>query len=126
MIDARPDAAGTVTITFRLPGVADAERINVVGEFNRWSTVADPMERGDDGFVASISLPVGRTYRFRYLLDGQRWENDWAADSYVTNEFGGDDSVIDLTLTGTRAGTVRACARILPDDAPINGPAAAR
>jgi hypothetical protein len=70
VIEARPDAAGTVTITFRLPAVVGADRINVVGEFNRWSNVADAMERGDDGFVARIALPVGRTYRFRYLLDG--------------------------------------------------------
>ena len=108
VIEARSDAAGTVTITFRLPPEANAERINVVGEFNRWSNVATPMERDDDGFVARISLPVGRTYRFRYLLDGQRWENDWAADCYVANEFGGDDSVIDLTMGGSRAGTVHA------------------
>ena len=33
----------------------------------------------------------------RYLLDGQRWDNDWAADAYVRNDFGGDDSVVDLT-----------------------------
>lgn len=122
VIEARPDMAGTVTVTFRLPAVVNAERINVVGEFNRWSTVADPMERGEDGFVASISLPVGRTYRFRYLLDGERWENDWAADSYVANHLGGDDSVIDLTLTGTRARTVHAaCPPILPDNA-VSGP----
>ena len=31
------------------------------------------------------------------LLDGQRWDNDWAADAYVPNSFGGDDSVVDLT-----------------------------
>ena len=111
VIQARPGEAGTVTITFRVPSVANAERINVVGEFNRWSKVANPMERNDDGFVARISLPVGRTYRFRYLLDGQRWENDWAADGYTANEFGGDDSVIDLTQTGSRA---RRCAPHAP------------
>jgi hypothetical protein len=60
------------------------------------------MQRGEDGFVAEVSLPAGRVYRFRYLLDGERWENDWAADAYVANEFGGDDSVIDLTVTGPR------------------------
>jgi len=31
------------------------------------------------------------------LLDGRRWDNDWAADGYVSNGFGGDDSVVDLT-----------------------------
>jgi hypothetical protein len=55
------------------------------------------MEREGDEFVTRIALSPGRAYRFRYLLDGERWENDWAADAYVPNEFGGDDSVIDLT-----------------------------
>ena len=49
------------------------------------------------GFSVTIELDAGRVYRFRYLLDGQRWDNDWAADAYVRNDFGGDDSVVDLT-----------------------------
>ena len=108
-------------ITFRVPSAADAERISVVGEFNGWSTVANPMERGEDGFVARMSLPIGRVYRFRYLLDGWRWQNDWAADAYVDNEFGGDDSVIDLTVNGSRARMVHAaCPGWIADDSPIN------
>jgi len=31
------------------------------------------------------------------LLDDRRWDNDWATDGYVSNGFGGDDSVVDLT-----------------------------
>ena len=45
----------------------------------------------------TVDLDAGRAYRFRYLIDGQRWDNDWAADAYVPNDFGGDDSVVDLT-----------------------------
>ena len=45
----------------------------------------------------TVGLDAGRAYRFRYLLDGQRWENDWAADAYQPNGFGGDDLVVDLT-----------------------------
>jgi hypothetical protein len=51
----------------------------------------------DGGFSLTIELEPGRAYRFRYLLDGDRWENDWAADAYVPNEFGADDSLVDLT-----------------------------
>lgn len=88
---------GEVLATFRLPVADGAETAHVVGEFNEWSTTAHPMTRQDDGFTAEIPLQPGRAYRFRYLLDGERWENDWAADAYVPNDFGGDDSVIDLT-----------------------------
>ena len=47
------------------------------------------------GFSVTVDLDAGRAYRFRYLLDGQRWDNDWAAHAYVANDFGGDDSVVD-------------------------------
>ncbi len=46
----------------------------------------------------TVVLAAGRAYRFRYLIDGQRWDSDWAADAYVRNDFGGDDSVVDLTV----------------------------
>ena len=68
------------------------------GEWNEWSADADVMRRdAEGGFSVTVGLDAGRAYRFRYLLDGQRWDNDWAADAYVRNDFGGDDSVVDLT-----------------------------
>jgi 1,4-alpha-glucan branching enzyme len=97
MVETNSDGDGRVLTTFRLPHAVLADRVCVVGEFNDWSLTANPMERDGDEFVARIALSPGRVYRFRYLLDGERWENDWSADAYVPNEFGGDDSVIDLT-----------------------------
>ena len=47
-------------------------------------------------FSATVSLPKGRQYRYRFLVDDERWENDWAADTYVPNVFGTDDSVVEL------------------------------
>jgi hypothetical protein len=43
-----------------------------------------------------MSLEPGRRYRYRYLADGERWINDWAADDYQPNPYGGDDSVVCL------------------------------
>jgi 1,4-alpha-glucan branching enzyme len=97
MIESRPNGDGNVRVTFRLADVNGAKRICVVGEFNAWSSAANPMERVGDEAVTEIVLSPGRLYRFRYLLDEVQWENDWAADSYVANEFGGEDSVLDLT-----------------------------
>ncbi len=96
MVETEPGTEHIV-VTFRLPNIEGGERAHVVGEFNDWSRTAHPMVRDDEGFTAQIALEPGRAYRFRYLLDGERWENDWAADAYVPNEFGGDDSVVDLT-----------------------------
>lgn len=63
------------------------------GEFNDWSPT--PMVRRKDGrFSVTIALAVDRAYRYRFLLDGTRWENDWEAEMYVSNEFGSEDSLI--------------------------------
>ncbi len=49
-----------------------------------------------EGVSLTVDLDAGRAYRFRCLLDGQRWDNERAADVYVRNDFGEDDSVVDL------------------------------
>jgi len=84
-------------VTFRLPAEIDAKSASLCGEFNGWDPSANPMKRLKDGsFKTSLSLPSGRSYRFRYLIDGERWENDWNADGYIPNSFGSDDSVVEV------------------------------
>ena len=91
-------AKGKARVTFTVdPGVG-AQTAAVCGDWNDWSADADVMRRdAEGGFRLRVDLEAGRTYRFRYFLDGERWDNDWAADAYVPNSFGGDDSVVDLT-----------------------------
>ena len=96
MIKAR-DRSGRVAVTFSLPAAVGARDAAVCGEWNGWSPQMDVMERTEGGFVRTVHLEAGRAYRFRYLLDGRRWANDWAADRYVPNVYGSDDSVVDLT-----------------------------
>ena len=62
-----------VRVTFRLSTSVWAESVHLVGDFNNWSLA----------------------YQYRYLLDRTRWCNDWQADRYVPNIFGGDNSVLD-------------------------------
>jgi 1,4-alpha-glucan branching enzyme len=100
MIKKEPmEKEGRVLVTFKLPSSMWAERVNLVGEFNDWDTIAMPMvrSRGDDDWKATIELEAGRRYRFRYLIDGKEWLNDWHADDYVENPYGSNDSVVDLT-----------------------------
>ena len=91
------DRCGRASVTFTLPAAVRATRVAICGEWNGWSAERDVMERVGDVFSLTIVLQPGRAYRFRYLLDGARWENDWDADAYVPNSFGTDDSVVDLT-----------------------------
>jgi len=43
-----------------------------------------------------MRLKPENRYRFRYLLDGEVWENDDSADEYIPNEFGTEDSVVEV------------------------------
>src|SRR5215469_16703989 len=89
----------TATVTLTLDPGVNATSAAVCGDWNGWSPEADVMKPSPSGgFSIDLDLESGRSYRFRYLLDGHRWENDWAADAYVPNEFGGDDSMVDLTV----------------------------
>ncbi len=86
-------------VTFTMPRAAapGAERVCLLGEFNNWSRDATPMTRQQNhDFSVSLELAKGRSYRFRYLIDGTKFENDWAADRYTPNPYGGEDSVVDL------------------------------
>jgi 1,4-alpha-glucan branching enzyme len=90
---------GFMRVTFELPSNMWAERVNLVGEFNDWDTSATPMKRNrsDANWKATLVLEVGQRYRFRYLIDGREWLNDWRADDHVENPYGEHDSVVDLT-----------------------------
>jgi len=84
-------------VTFRLPKAAAPEAVTVslVGEFNDWNISQHPMKKLKNGdFTAMIELPCNREFRFRYLIDSCRWENDWFADKYLPNDHGSDDSVV--------------------------------
>jgi Glycogen recognition site of AMP-activated protein kinase len=88
-------AAGTVDITFTLPADVRADTVALCGDFNDWSAGTSMLERARDGsWQVTVALEPGRSYRYRYLLDGERWENAWQADRYVPNAYGGTDSVI--------------------------------
>lgn len=84
-------------VTFKLPKDAapEAKLVTIVGDFNGWSMNETQMKRLKNGdFTLTLELPCHGEYRFRYFIDGNRWENDWYADKYVPNPYGCDDSVV--------------------------------
>lgn len=93
---------GRVRVTFELPCDPWVERVSLVGEFNAWDTRSTPMTRERTGadWKVTVELEIGRRYRYRYLVGGEKWLNDWHADGYVENPYGTDDSVLDLTEFG--------------------------
>lgn len=82
-------------VTFQFPKDVSAEKVALCGEFNDWNSEKNLLKKRKDGyFSTTISLTPGNSYRYRYLVDDQRWENDWDADEYVPNKFGTEDSVV--------------------------------
>jgi len=91
-------------VTFRLPKEAapDARMVTVVGDFNNWNLTETKMKKLKNGdFTTTLELPSNREYRFKYLIDASRWENDWCADKYVRNRYGSDDSVVIIQGNGS-------------------------
>ena len=85
----------TCRVTFDLPAEVEAESVYLCGEFNDWDKNQYQLKARKKGnFSITITLEAGKEYRFRYWIDGERWENDWDADRYVPNEFGTEDSVV--------------------------------
>jgi hypothetical protein len=85
----------TADVTFTLPPQVQADTVALCGDFDEWSADSIMLERDShDYWRVTIPLERGHTYRYRYLLDGERWENSWQADGYVRNSYGSDDSVI--------------------------------
>lgn len=96
---------GVIRVTFELPAEVKGRTAHLVGDFTSWKGV--PMERRKEGgWHTSVDLEPGRSYEFRYMIDGARWENDWAADRYVRNPFGHENSVVETPALP--AGTVDA------------------
>ena len=85
-------------VTFRVSGelVGQAESVSLVGDFNDWDIGASPMSRLKTGeFTSQLALEKGKSYEFRYLVDGQKWYNDPEADRFVANSFGEENGMVD-------------------------------
>ena len=71
-----------------------AESVAVLSEANGWEPVEMKKRRKDGVFYAKMRMPKDGQYQFRYLVDGQAWVNDTAADAYVPNEHGSENGVV--------------------------------
>ncbi|MFC1591633.1 isoamylase early set domain-containing protein [Thermodesulfobacteriota bacterium] len=84
-------------MTFKLPQAAtpDAKSVTIVGDFNNWETLANPLRKIKSGtWFLALVLETGRDYQFRYLIDESRWINDWHADRYANCPYAGSDNSV--------------------------------
>lgn len=73
-------------VTFSFPEQS-AKNVYVVGDFNGWDKRALPMKKGKAGFSTSIELDADKDYQYRFLVDGERWENDESPDGLVAGPY---------------------------------------
>lgn len=85
-----------VNVTFHIPPSLWAENVYLVGDFNNWNRRSLPLQVDpDDGWGITIELEKGRSYEYRYLLDGRQWFNDCNPDRFTASPMGGDNSVLE-------------------------------
>lgn len=88
----------TVTFVVSSEAAGNAQKINLVGDFNSWSSTDTALVKGRDGsFSVKLELDADKEYQFRYLIDGSRWENDWKADKYVPAPYSNADNSVVIT-----------------------------
>jgi 1,4-alpha-glucan branching enzyme len=91
----KKEKKGKVQVTFAMPAIEGCESLYLVGEFNEWNETDHPMQRADNGsWLLALDLEAGREYQYRYRTDDGVWHTDPAADAYVPNAFGSDNSVV--------------------------------
>ena len=73
----------------------NADFVSVAGEFNDWNKDATPLTKTLNGFEVEVELEKGKSYQFRYVLNGTTWINDPYRKT-VDNGMGEQNSVIEL------------------------------
>lgn len=82
-----------VKVTFELDHLADADLVEVAGDWNDWQP--EPMKKYKNGkHKLAVTFEPESEHQFLYRVDGDRWETDPDADRYVSNEYGGENSVV--------------------------------
>lgn len=73
-----------------------AKKVYLAGDFNNWDYEETQLKKQKNGtYAAILELEAGAEYQYRYVVDGERWENDSDADKYVpSNVCAADNSVV--------------------------------
>lgn len=87
-------------VTFKLAkGIAiNAAKVELLGDFNNWSPEVNVLEGAKDGsYKTTLDLETGKSYAYRFLIDGEKWVNDDAPDAFADAGIGGEmNSVVSL------------------------------
>ena len=119
---------GSCKVTFTYPVISghSVKSVQVLGDFNNWdSKIAPKMKKGKDEFTTVIELNAGKSYEFRYLLDGIKWDNDFSADNYIASPYSGINNSV-LVLESGKGSKVKKEKTVAPKAAKVAAPKAAK
>ena len=75
--------------------VDGAKSVSLAGDFNDWDKEQTKLRKQKAGhYAATLELEVGNEYQYRFVVDGERWENDWSADKYVPNNLSFEENSV--------------------------------
>lgn len=72
-----------------------AQQVHLVGSFNGWDPLGHPMAGPNHQGVWTLrlELPPGR-YRYMFLVDGEQWVTDRAAEAQEEDGFGHSNAIL--------------------------------
>ncbi len=80
----------------------EVSRVHLVGDFNNWSPVTDPiMDKNNDGEWSLFYPLAPGTYEYKFVLDGIYWIPDPRNPNSVSDGFEGRNSVVVVPTTQT-------------------------
>jgi 1,4-alpha-glucan branching enzyme len=91
----RSNGKDGIKLTFTLSLADTPQPVSVLGDFNEWDPHAHPLKKRTNGTrSATVVVPPGNAFAFKYLAEGGTWFNDVEADEHVTNEYGEVNSIV--------------------------------
>jgi 1,4-alpha-glucan branching enzyme len=95
----KQDVTFAVTLEAR-DTLREIESVSVVGDFNHWDSQSHPLRKTEDGqWQTVIELEDGKSYQYRYLVNGQDWYTDEGCE-LCANPFGSENNVLTVSAQG--------------------------
>jgi len=88
------EAQGRKLVKFVFSAIR-ADKISVAGTFNNWTPEVLTLKQDSVGVWRGFYYLKPGVYQYRFYVDG-RWVNDPSAKNTVPNEFGTNNSVLEV------------------------------
>ncbi|NTV54778.1 MAG: hypothetical protein HGA73_04880 [Syntrophaceae bacterium] len=84
----------TVRLTFHAP---EARSVAVAGDFNKWRTNTDEMQRSNGMWSIDLKLKPG-VYTYSFVINGKSWVPDPGAETFQDDGFGSRNAVLRVNI----------------------------